>query len=43
MPKNNKIKVEADERKVLELLIKDPRQSPHKLAKKTRQSEVIQQ
>jgi DNA-binding Lrp family transcriptional regulator len=34
MPKNHKIAIEADERKIIELLINDSRQSPNEIAKK---------
>ena len=34
MPKNGKISIEADERKVIDQLLKDSRQSPHEIAKR---------
>jgi DNA-binding Lrp family transcriptional regulator len=34
MPKNDKISIEADERKVIDQLLKDSRQSPHEIAKR---------
>jgi DNA-binding Lrp family transcriptional regulator len=34
MPKNDKISIQADERKVIDQLLKDSRQSPHEIAKR---------
>ena len=34
MPKNGKISIEADERKIIDQLLKDSRQSPHEIAKR---------
>jgi DNA-binding Lrp family transcriptional regulator len=34
MPKNDKISIEVDERKVIDQLTKDSRQSPHEIAKR---------
>jgi DNA-binding Lrp family transcriptional regulator len=34
MPKNDKISIEADERKIIDQLLKDSRQSPHEIAKR---------
>lgn len=34
MPKSDKISIEADERKIIDQLLKDSRQSPHEIAKR---------